>query len=55
MPDKPNSDEKAKELEKQLRDMLSNANVSFVPNLGAQAAKPPPKPVHEEEQDEEEN
>ncbi|MBT3286246.1 MAG: AAA domain-containing protein [Victivallales bacterium] len=55
MPDKPNSDEKAKELEKQLRDMLSNANVSFVPNLGTQGAKPLPKPVHEEEQDEEEN
>jgi endopeptidase Clp ATP-binding regulatory subunit ClpX len=54
MPDKPDTnEEKPKDFSEQLRDMLANANISFMPNPGAQTAPPPPPA--EDDPEEEEN
>jgi endopeptidase Clp ATP-binding regulatory subunit ClpX len=54
MPEKPDSnEEKSKDFSEQLRDMLANANIGFVPNPGAQASPPPP--AADDDEGEEEN
>ena len=56
MPDKSDNDRKPKDLGEQIREMLANANIGFIPGLGAQAkpapAQDPPGDDPEPEEDE---